>query len=216
MPLRMTATGVTEVGPGIWELEMPPHQIRHFGGTNHAIGTQSVLLFRRYSYDAEQQQLHFDFDDVVPINIGTTAKAIGIAVRTNSAQSATQPKKYSPAYAALGPGDREFLQLAKSELSRPTAHAAELLLLGVREKSAGDLKRGKSRNFSETPDNFWYIIVQPRVDELSITVRGRVDRFAGLTGIKVVDDRGNTRFKVRGEADVADALKLIFHATRKQ
>jgi hypothetical protein len=212
----MTATGVTEIGPGIWELEMPPHQVRHFGSTNHAIGPQSVLMFRSCAYDAEQRQLHFNLEDVAPINVGTTAKAIGIAVGEGDQGLATLPAECSPEPTALGPGDREFLRLARHELSAGTARAAEKLLLGVREKFAGNLKRGKLRNFSETPDNFWYVIIQPRVDELSITVRGPVDRFAGLTGLGVKDDRGNTRFKVRGEGDVADALKLIFRAIRKQ
>lgn len=216
MPLRLTATGVTEIGPGIWALEMPPHQVRHFGSTNHAIGSHSVLMFRSCRYDPEQQQLHFDLEDVTPINVGTTAKAIGIAVSAGNAELPTDLAESSPEPTALGPGDREFLRLAKRELSAETARAAEKLLLGVRLKSAGNLKRGQARNFSETPDNFWYVIIQPRVDELSITVRGPVDRFAGLTGIEVKDDRSNTRFKVRDEGDVADALKLIFHAIRKQ
>lgn len=216
MSLRMTATGVTEISPGIWVLEMQPHQVRHFGNTNHAIGPQSVLMFRAYTYDAEQQELHFDFEDVAPINVGTTAKAIGIAVSAGNTKSTTHPSVSSATPTALGPGDREFLQMAKHDLTPATAYAAEKLLLGVREKFAGNLKRGKARNFSETPDNFWYVIIQPRVDELSITVRGPVDHFSGLTGIEVKDDRGNTRFKVRGEDDVADALKLIFRAIRKQ
>ena len=216
MPLRMTATGVTEITPGIWELEMLPHQVRHFGSTNHAIGPQSVLMFRSCSYDADQQQLHFDLEDVVPINVGTTARAIGIAVDESNEGMVKQSTESAPEPSALGPGDREFLQLAGKELSAGTARAAEKLLLGVRQKSPGNLKRGQARNFSETPDNFWYVIVQPRVDELSITVRGTVDHFAGLTGLEVKDDRGNTRFKVRGESDVTEALKLIFHAIRKQ
>ncbi len=70
------------------------------------------------------------------------------------------------------------------------------LLSGVRQKSPGDLKRGKSRNFSETPDNFWYVIVQPRIDELSITVHGAVDHFEPVARLEIKDDRGNTRFKV--------------------
>jgi hypothetical protein len=216
MPLRMTATGVTEIGQGIWELEMPPHQVRHFGSTSHAIGPQSVLMFRSCDYDASQQQLHFDLEDVVPINVGTTSKAIGITVGEKPHGTAMPSTEVSVEFSALGPGDREFLKLAKQELTKGTAQAAEKLLLGVRQKSAGDLKRGKARNFSETPDNFWYVIIQPRVDELSLTVRGPVDRFADLTGIEVKDDRGNTRFKVRGERDVPEALKLIFHAIRKR
>lgn len=215
MPLRMTATNVTEIGPGIWELEIPPHQIRHFGSTNHAIGPQSVLMFRSYAYDADQQQLHFDLEDVAPINVGTTPRAIGIAVGKCKEGAAAPSHEIASESSALAPGDREFLQLARLELSEGTARAAEKLLLGVRQKSAGNLKRGQTRNFSETPDNFWYVIIQPRVDELSITVRGPVDRFVELTGLEVKDDRGNTRFKVRGEGDVHEALKLIFHAIRK-
>jgi hypothetical protein len=215
MPLRMTATGVSEIGPGIWSFEMPPHQVRHFGSTNHAIGPKSVLMFRSCAYDAHQQQLHFDLDDVTPINVGTTPRAIGIAVQGDEEGRATPSDLNKPAPLVFSPGDRGFLQLARSELSEGTARAAERLLLGVRQKSAGDLKRGQARNFSETPDNFWYVIVQPRVDELSITIRGPVERFEQLTPLKVKDDRGNTRFKVRNEEDVPAALKLIFHAIRK-
>ena len=115
----------------------------------------------------------------------------------------------------VGPGEREFLRLTKAELSKETAEAAEALLLAVRQRSSGDLKRGKSRNFSETPDNFWYVIVQPRVDELSITVRGPVAHFEAAAELEIKDDRGNTRFKVRGQDDVPAAIKLIFHAIRK-
>jgi hypothetical protein len=211
----MTATGVTEIGPGIWELDMPPHQVRHFGSTSHAIGPQSVLMFRSCSYDADHQQLHFDLEDVVPINVGTTSRAIGIAVGESPNDAVVPSANMSAEFSVLGPGDREFLQLAKQELTEGTAQAAEKLLLGGRQTSAGDLKRGKARNFSETPDNFWYVIIQPRVDELSLTVRGPVSRFAELTNLEVKDDRGNTRFKVRGDRDVPEALKLIFHAIRK-
>ena len=215
MTLRMTATGVSQIGPGIWSFEMPPHQVRHFGSTNHAIGPKSVLIFQACAYDADQQQLHFDLEDVTPINVGTTPRAIGIAAQGNEEGTASPSKLCTPEPSVLGPGDRAFLQLARSDLSEGTALAAERLLLGVRQRSAGDLKRGQARNFSETPDNFWYVIVQPRVDELSVTVRGPVERFKQLTTLEVKDDRGNTRFKVRNEDDVPAALKLIFHAVRK-
>lgn len=216
MPLTMTATGVIELSPGIWKFEMPPHQIRHFGNTNHTIGTESVVLFRSCSYDAEEAALRFDLEDVVPINVGTSASAIGIAARESNDEQTAKATPPADANYAVGPGDREFLGMARSELSAGTSQAAEKLLLGVRARSAGDLKRGQARNFSETPDNFWYVIIQPRIDELSITVRGPVDRFDGLTGLEVKDDRGNTRFKVKSEHDVPEALKLIHHAVRKR
>jgi hypothetical protein len=215
MTLRMTATSVLEIKPGIWAFDMPPHQVRHFGNAGHAIGSQSVLLFRSYDYDADNHHLHFDLEDVSPINVGTTSKAIGIAIGPCEKGVDEVPNLDTPNSMSFGPGDREFLRLAKSELSEASAHMAEQLLSGVRQKSPGNLKRGKSRNFSETPDNFWYVIVQPRIDELSITVRGAVDHFKPVARLEIKDDRGNTRFKVKNKDDLPAALQIIFHAIRK-
>ena len=212
MTLRMTATSVLEIKPGIWAFDMPPHQVRHFGNAGHAIGPHSVLLFRSYAYDADNHHLHFDLEDVSPINVGTTSKAIGIAIGKGVDDV---PSIAASGSISFGPGDREFLKLTKSELSEATAHVAEQLLTGVRQRSPGDLKRGKSRNFSETPDNFWYVIVQPRIDELSITVRGPVNHFEPVARLEIKDDRGNTRFKVKSKDDLPAALQIIFHAIRK-
>lgn len=212
MTLKMTATSVLQITPGIWEFEMPPHQVRHFGNAGHAIGPQSVLLFHSCDYDADNNHLHFDLEDVSPINIGTTSKAIGIAI----GKSVDEVTSLVPSDSkSLGPGDREFLRLTKAELSAATAYVAEQLLTGVRQKSPGELKRGKSRNFSETPDNFWYVIVQPRIDELSVTVRGAVEHFEPVARLEIKDDRGNTRFKVKSKDDLPAALEIIFHAIRK-
>ena len=215
MTLRMTVTGVREIKVGIWEFDVPPHQVRHFGNASHAIGPKSVLLFSSYDYDADNHQLHFDLDDVSPINVGTTSTAIGMAIASSEegGGEAHNTDAHDPMF--FGPGDREFLHLAKSELSAETAQVAEQLLLGVRQKSAGDLKRGKSRNFSETPDNFWYVILQPRIDEISITVRGAVSHFEPVARLGIKDDRGNTRFKVKSKDDLPAALQIIFHAIRK-
>jgi len=215
MALRMTATGASQIKQGIWSFELPPHQVRHFGNTIHAIGSQSVLMFTDYEYDPENQQLHFEIDGVMPINIGTSSSVIGIAANAVDDGVRELSPTTVPMPAIVGPGDREFLRLARSELSEETAKVAEKLLLGIRQRTSGDLKRGQSRNFSETPDNFWYVIVQPRIDELSLTVRGPVSHFAPIASLEIKDDRGNTRFKVRCEDDVPAALKLIFHAIRK-
>jgi hypothetical protein len=215
MAVRVTATGASEIQPGTWTFDIPPHQIRHFGQTNHALGATSVLVLMDCEYDAERQQLHFAIDDAIPINVGTTSRVIGIAAGLLGSGTPEVAPPSSPEPGRLGPGDREFLRLAKAELSERMAQTAENLLLAVRKRSAGDLKRGKARNFSETPDNFWYVIIQNRIDELSITVRGPVNHFAGVSSLDVKDDRGNTRFKVRTEADVTEALRLILHAHRK-
>ncbi len=218
MALQITASGVAEIGPGVWAFEMAPHQVRLFGATNHSLGTQSVLLLADCNFDSEAKQLHFDFDGATPVNVGTTSRVIALAVESPGTQAlvAASAPTVAPAKQDLARGDREFLDLSQRELSTSVAKAAEALLLGVRARSAGALKRGQSRNFSETPDNFWYVIIQPRVDELSITVRGSTDHFSPVAKLEIKDDRGNTRFKVRSEKDVPDAIELIFHALRKR
>lgn len=216
MALKMTASDVKEVCKGIWALTMPPHQIRLFGNSPSSVGTQSILIFSACQYDDKTKQLHFEIGDVTPINIGTTSRVIGIAANPNINDVLPHLDEKSQDLETLAPGDLEFIRLAKLELSDDMAEVAKKLLTAVRQKSPGELKRGQSRNFSETPDNFWYVIVQPRVDELSITVRGPVSHFKGVTDLEIKDDRGNTRFKIRGDKDVQNALKLIFHAIRKR
>ncbi|MBU2959858.1 hypothetical protein KO516_03260 [Citreicella sp. C3M06] len=213
MTLKMTASEVKQLGADLWSFEMPPHHIRHFGSPASSKGARSVILFDACIFSPERKELSFRADDVTPLNVGTTSTVIGILTSPNSAEHLAASAEAGSRI--LGPGDREFISLVQKELSQKMVDAATLLLESVRERSPGDLKRGKSRNFSETPDNFWYIIVQPRIDELSITIRGPVDRFEDLTKLEVKDDRGNTRFKVRGPEEVEDALNLIFHANRK-
>lgn len=215
MGLQISASGASEIAPGIWTFEMTPHQVRLLGNTHHSRGTQSVLLLAGCQYDPATRQLQFEFDGATPINVGTTSKVIGLAVENRESAPKSVPTSI-PVQPSLGPGDHEFLQLAQRELSPATAKAAEALLLAVRARSAGNLKRGQARNFSETPDNFWYVIVQPRADELAITVRGTVDHFSPVAKLEIKDDRGNTRFKVGSEDDVPAALELIFHALRKR
>lgn len=214
MSLKMTATNVQQVAPGIWSFEMPPHQIKHFGTTNSAIGPTSVILFKAGTYDVPTRQLHFEAEDATPINLGTTPRVIGLALDSVDAKIAVQPTSVLKE-SEFGPGDRGFIELARRELPAPMFAVALSLLQNVRQRSPGDLKRGKSRNFSDTPDNFWYVIIQPRIAELSITVRGPVDHFSGISKLEIKDDRGNTRFKVRTQSDIPEALKLIFHAERK-
>ncbi len=217
MGLMITASDATVLGDRVWLTDMPPHQVRLFGQASQATGPRSIILLKQADYDEETGQLQFDADDVVPLNVGTLSEAILIGGFAGGAvDDAPEQLPYvGEAGIRYGPGDREFLELTKRLLPSHIHTAAEALLSGVRRKSSGDLKRGKAKNFSDTPDNFWYVIVQPRVEQLSITVRGSVDHFQGIASLPIKDDRGNTLFKVSGEEDVPDALKLIFHAIRK-
>lgn len=216
MALRMTATGAKMLAEGIWRLDMPPHQVRMLGNPSSALGERSIVLLRDGKYDPETGKLDFDVGDASALNVGTQQEAIVMLSSAETSLARHELETPTSGYSTSIPaGDREFLQLVRSELPAAMQGAAELLLDGVRKRYPGELKRGLSRNFSETPDNFWYVIVQPRAEELSITVRGSVDHFAQVSKLQIKDDRGNTRFKVRGPQDVEPALELIFHARRR-
>jgi hypothetical protein len=212
MAIDITASNARSLSDDVWALKMAPHEIRHFGQAPSASGIRSVLLLTSCEFNPKTNELRFPLGAAVPLNIGTTDSVI--AMLSGDSQVHARSDDVLAAGSA-GPGDRAFLSLVRSELSQAMVSAAEKLLAGVRARSPGDLKRGKSRNFSETPDNFWYVIVQPRINEISVTVRGSVSHFDGVSKLEIKDDRGNTRFKVRGETDVDEALKLISHAIRR-
>ena len=213
MKLLVTATNPKVLGNNLWEIEIAPQKVRQFGDTQMAHGPRSVILLSQFNYSEERDELSFDLDAILPINIGTTNKVIAVG-STNQKRSLDQLETASEP--SLGSGDREFIQLCEEQLTSEMAETAQLLLIEVRRLYSGDLKRGQRKNFSETPDNFWYVIVQNRIDQLSITVRGSVEHFAGVSSLEIKDDRGNTVFKVEKRSDIAEALKLIFHAIRKK
>ncbi|MEI4481845.1 MULTISPECIES: hypothetical protein [unclassified Phyllobacterium] len=213
MSLIFTIENAAPVGVGMWIVELPPHQVRFLGGSTTSVGSRSIIVVNSPIFDLKSKSLKFAADQATALNVGTKSQTIAIAAEFNAADQSTAD------YASrsiLSPGDRQFLGLVNDLLPTDMRKAAQNLLDGVRSRFAGNLKRGQKNNFSETPDNFWYVIVQPQVRHLQITVRGDVDHFAGISNLPILDDRGNTRFKVTGENDVPDALKLIFHAKRKK
>lgn len=212
--LRLTVELAQEVSRGVWSFSLPPHQVRMFSRCENALGVRSVILLKAAEFDPASGDLVFGIEDATALNIGSSTDTV--AVLSNFAEERlieVAPVILDPA--AVSRGDREFLDLCNTELPNHMQRTASLLLAGVRARSPGELKRGLGRNFSDTPDNFWYVIVQPRVEHLSITVRGPVSLFEGVTHLPVKDDRGNTLFKVSGEQDVNAALSLIFRAKRK-
>ena len=214
MGLTITAEKAERIANGVWLLEMSPHEVRLFGAGAKTVGPRSVLLLKNYKFEEGASALSFDLEDAIALNVGTQSEAIAVSAIIQPPANTTAAR--SPAGGvAFGPGDQEFLSMVKELLNPPMAKAAAALLLGVRERSVGDLKRGKARNFSDTPDNFWYVIIQPQIQQLSITVRGTVDHFEPVADLPIKDDRGNTLFKVTSERDVPAALKMIFHAKRK-
>src|SRR5262249_5716027 len=151
--LSITAEGASQLAVGIWEFDMPPHQVRFFGECRRSEAGRSILLLEAAQYDPARGSLHFDADKVIPLHVGSSTRAL--AVTAGNPASVVGSKIASTTSDVGGPGDREFLSVA-SELPPVAYDAAKALLRKIREKSPGDLKRGLQRNFSNTPDNFWY------------------------------------------------------------
>jgi hypothetical protein len=212
MALSITANNAVQLAPGIWEFQMPPHQVRFFGDCRRTEGARSILLLSGARYSSATQSLFFDAEHAVPLNVGTSSSAL--AVSADASADAKLRTQVIPQDGSYGPGDREFLSLAAT-LPPEGYEAAQKLLHTIRSKFPGDLHRGLQRNFSNMPDNFWYVIVQPRIGGLSVTVRGEPDRF-GESPLKLKRDRpGYSRFKIVKVQDVPEAIKIIFASKRR-
>jgi hypothetical protein len=214
MGMQMVITGAQEQGTGIWVANAPPHQLSMLGQPRSSVGARSILLVHEPTYDQASLALRFDADDLTVLNLGSSNTVVVLDLI----------KPLQPRFISLegsqphsrGRGDEEFLSLVRSELHGPARDAAERLLQEVRARNPGDLVRGQRNNFKNYPDNFWYVIVQPTAQSLSITVRGAPDLFRP-TPLDVKDDRpGYTRFKLSTPNDIDAAVEIIEASRRKR
>jgi hypothetical protein len=113
------------------------------------------------------------------------------------------------AYAA---GDQAFLNELPPELE-PIGQA---LLRGVRRHYAGELQRGKSGIYVESPDKFWAVRIQPRDKSLRIIVRGTLKDFNIPPGIELKPDRRSySNFKIWKRDQIDGALSIIRSARKR-
>jgi len=177
------------------------------------MGQVSVLLLQEpFAFAREDHILRFPLDAARVLNVGTTAKAIVIAALQEAENISDSPLLDK---GSLGQGDLQFLK-AIEELPLDLEHAGLRLLLKVRAQFPGDLRSlPGGRRFQETPDNFWFLTVQPRDRSLAINVRGLPDRFP-VNRLKIVKDRRPySRFKVTSDAEVDEAVAVIVSAVRR-
>lgn len=208
--MKLLLEDAIEVGNGIWMTHVAPHQLAMLGECKSSRGRRSVLLAASPTFD-EGRGLILDTETLSVLNLGTTPSTVVI----DTAISAEALERADDGSDNYGPGDREFLSLVKSELADEAQAAAFKLFEQVRAENPGDLKRGNRLNFSNTPDNFWYVIVQPRAQSLSVTVRGEPRRF-GISSLELKTDRpGYTRFSVSRLSEVSEAIRLIAQSKRR-
>jgi hypothetical protein len=197
--MKILLDDATEVAKGVWLTLTPPHQVTKMGQPRTTQGTRTVLLASSPAFDA-----------------GTTGTTVVIDTVAAEEVPADSGGERAQVPHELGPGDREFLSMAERELRGEVQEVAVDLLREVRRRSAGDMKRGLKNNFSNTPDNFWYVIVQPREQALSITVRGKPEMFRPSPLELRVDRPGYTRFKLQSVDQLPEALRIVFwHLDRR-
>lgn len=205
--------GIETVGPDIWLARVPPHDIRGLGDIGQSLGARSVLLVASVNFDASTRRLEFERTDVKILNLGTSEDTVIVRSATEPTKEITANPHVPTSHIPFAPGDEAFLRKVHHEMPKNMAAAAERLLAGVRKHHPGNLKEGDRRRFTETPDNFWMILIQPRAKNFYISVRGapksHVSNQIALTPGR---NPNYSAFYLRDEAHVAEALDIVLRA----
>jgi hypothetical protein len=213
--------GVQSAGHDIWLAKVPPHDIRGLGGgvAGQSKGVRSVLLIANPSFDPSTHRLEFERTDVTILNLGTSEDTVIVKSAGKSAIAASEVGNHSAAvphptpHISLAPGDEAFLLKVRQEMPKKMAAAAEWLLTSVRKHHPGELKEGERRRFTDTPDNFWMILIQPRVENFYISVRGAPKKHTAKQ-IDILPGRNPnySAFYLRDDAHVQEALDIVLRA----
>lgn len=216
MGMKMLVEEVREIANAVWLARLAPHEVKLMGAPKTTQGNRSVVLVEGAKFDDDDGFLQVDASTVQVLNLGTSLDTVFIGSTSLNAGTSAADGDTPLAEGSSGPGDKEYLRLVEKELRGEAQNAATAILREVRTRYPGDLQRGKRSNFKNTPDNFWYVIVQPRAQSLSITVRGRPERFESEV-LEIKQDRpGYTRFIIKEMSEVPEALRIIEHSKRKE
>lgn len=207
----MMIDGAQPLGEDVWSGSASPNLLKMLGTPRYELAGRSVLLVDGPQFDGAASLLRFDAGKATVLNLGTTDNLIVLGWKADE----ERPRAPSVANPSTPTGDSEYLGVVRRELRGPARQAAEQILAEVRKRYPGDLQRGQRLNFKDTPDNFWYVVVQPRVQSLSITVRGAPSRFEA-SGLELKMDRpGYTRFALKSPNQLVDAVNVIEASKRK-
>jgi hypothetical protein len=210
LEVKMSLSGTKSLGVGVWEVELAPSDVRRLGESGKSIGAISVIALDT-SPAAEAGRISFDAKTATVLNVGSTSRALIVdGYKAPSLIDRIRLKNEVP----ISAGDQQFLDSLEI-LPEPVRDAGKSLLREVRSHFPGDLKRVAAMRFQETPDNFWFVTVQPRVESILITVRGLPERFKPSILAIMLDRRPYSRFKVRSIKDVPEATRIIRSAIRK-
>lgn len=157
--------------------------------------------------------MRFEPSNVEVLNLGTSDAAIIVGYEPQSAAN----REAKVQLVSLGPGDHEFLRHVRQTMRPQMAAIGERLLNAVRARFPGNLEQSKRKphKFVEKP-NFWTIKIQPRDESYYVTVRGKPHLYRD-SPFKIKSEMATySRFYVRAESEIPEALRLISLAKHGQ
>lgn len=213
MEMQASISGVKQLGSNVWETSLSPSEVRRLCDCTNSIGAVSVVILSDAPTHVGADKMTFDIAGAAVTNVGSTARTLIIngkappTIHDRLARQRELKAEYSE-------GDKIFLNCLKI-LPPEVRTAGEKLLAEIRNHFPGSLRRVSETRFQETPDNFWFVTVQPRAKSILITVRGLPDIFQPSTLNILEDRRPYSRFKVNSVADVSEAVRILRTAVKR-
>ena len=219
MAIRMFVEQVTPLSGGVWSAPLTPSEVQMFARAKSAgMGQVSVLGVLEPEFDDVAGTLSIDSRQTYVLNVGKSDRTLIVdlgATPTTSAKESTigmmsQPGDNSPD----GRGDNMFIASCRHHLEPHLVSMAERLLSEIRSQYPGELHEGKARKWVNHPENFLAITIQNRDQSFAIYVKGKPDTFSAPT-LDIKPDRpGYSRFKLKEERQLDDAVSAILASAR--
>lgn len=212
--MKVILEGAVALDQGVWSVKLRPTDVQRLEGSPITHGSRSVVMAQHAELNAGA--LAADLEALRALVVGTSDQALVILAGSDdtAVQSANRTAE-AEFDGSRFPGDADFLHEV-SQLPKHAAAAGRELLALVRRNSPGSMKRGSRRNFSNSPDNFWYAVVQPTRGNMSITVRGRPELFQPSSLELKADRPGYTRFYLSRQSEVSEAFRIVSASRRRR
>lgn len=211
MSMSITFEIVRQLGHGIWEASLDTLYLKKISDTFRAEGNLSIVMSNSFEEknNGGTKVVSCKIEDLHVLNLGISSNVILI---NNSSLEKMRPLSLDNTN-KFSDGDLQFI----SKLPVKIKDIGDCLLKGVRMFYKGDLKSTESNWKFVENKNFWAITIQPRVNSLLISVRGRPDSFISPhKSISLKPGRSSySEFKLTSESQIEDALAIILEASKK-
>jgi hypothetical protein len=199
--MKVTIDTVETKNEGFWTSRIDPQRLLKLSNPVRQGGQINIVLVTCPFHDKQKHNLQFDLDSVVLLNLGNTFETVFIDSRE---------EQRLKGQALTSSGDSLFLK-ELGRLEPEKIAIGKRLLTDIRKEFPGELiYHQKSGKFVESPDNFWVIRIQPRVQTLRITVYGKPYEYGETETINLKPDMGSySSFILKNGNQIDEALEVI-------